>query len=984
MKTRCRTLLQSLALFLGVVLMVSPVAFAATGSLSGADEVAKLSVLNVEDKVDCTISYLRVEMEMEVPDDFKTSTGFMTEVEARADADGMIAMDTADPNMAANNVIKDVCDSLLTRTVAYESIIVAIRDNVDNVSADYCEMWEAYEEDLEPGAEARGGEYETPEYDDPVDEEGWIYYGKAYDRDEITDRATNTNRSTNGVLYLSDDEIQVSSYWRDIFLGTEEYEGGDLAVEDNGYGGYSETWRYEEGFESEVPPLIAPYAVGGYGGYGGYYGDDEDEYGWEYSASGSEIIAEDVMPAPSVEIEPGQYYRYSWNMPVEPNGLKLSQERLVAPDPSFSATLYDNNWILFDYSGDMDYAFWAIAGYDTGVAVGLHPGGIEREEFVSECTDYYDGYGYWLDWESEVLTDICENFGPEDYPGPGSPRSDYYLDNECEMDLSEQYGRPLDDIYDEDGNLAWLPILETFGYFPMDDRMIDAAENGDEFDLADRFILFRDYQMVADYNPELNDGYGGFDNFRREETPHKYTVTTGSRDMVVDRDSLDEAVANVIEDPSLLEDEIDDFWASMPKEDDGEKIVLFDDYEFDHVSYDVVARHGSFKPGEWYYDYPYEGDPDFPGIENWPIEWYGYWENGAEIDAYKYGLQTVGAYGGYGGYGGYNSGVTNFTNWDTLERINSSGFLAYAVQVEEDIVNRKILDMQSMRSVADSVRDAQSTAGIRERDAWYAQNADAQSGRVTKDHQGNWVRAQQYVLRSEDDMSVQVLNATLRSGSDLSTMVFETNFNNAYSGNLTELPWDRWLDTEVFAPEGADEATRLVFTEPDAPELANMSVTFANNGGESLQEVRTFDGQFAPEGGNSVWQEILSDQLVLASLTETNTYDYVLGAPETATEYTIGTWDSGGFTYVLGDEREVDVALYEAYDRGESWADESGAYFKDIWDALRVNSGSGPFIGQRNLEISIDEDGDYFSQAIDVVYIPMTRMLWKGVEGTLD
>ena len=52
--------------------------------------------------------------------------------------------------------------------------------------------------------------------------------------------------------------------------------------------------------------------------------------------------------------------------------------------------------------------------------------------------------------------------------------------------------------------------------------------------------------------------------------------------------------------------------------------------------------------------------------------------------------------------------------------------------------------------------------------------------------------------------------------------------------------------------------------------------------------------------------------------------------------------------------------------------------FKDIWDALRVNAAAGNHhIGTNTLEIVIDEAGSLFSNPIDVIYIPMSRMLWK-------
>ena len=73
----------------------------------------------------------------------------------------------------------------------------------------------------------------------------------------------------------------------------------------------------------------------------------------------------------------------------------------------------------------------------------------------------------------------------------------------------------------------------------------------------------------------------------------------------------------------------------------------------------------------------------------------------------------------------------------------------------------------------------------------------------------------------------------------------------------------------------------------------------------------------------------------------------------------------------------MDVAFYEADDIGDAWSSsKSSAGFKDIWDALRVNEPGAPSIGEKNLEISIDEGTSVFSRPINVVYIPMSRMVW--------
>ena len=234
MKTRCRMLLQFFALLLALALVASPAAFGATGNVSGADEVDKLSVLNVEDKVDCTISYLRVEKEIDVPDDFKMITGFVEEIKGLAGPDGLIPIDTPELNVATNNIVKQVCNTLLGRDLMqqYKEIVVAILGNVDDVSAEYCEMWEAYEERLEPTVTGKDGDYDPVIPDPDPDPEGWIYYGKPYDLDVITARATTTTKSTNGVLFLSDETIQMTEGWYDSYGNSEspydwwyDYEG---------------------------------------------------------------------------------------------------------------------------------------------------------------------------------------------------------------------------------------------------------------------------------------------------------------------------------------------------------------------------------------------------------------------------------------------------------------------------------------------------------------------------------------------------------------------------------------------------------------------------------------------------------------------------------------------------------------------------------------------------------------------------------------
>jgi hypothetical protein len=75
--------------------------------------------------------------------------------------------------------------------------------------------------------------------------------------------------------------------------------------------------------------------------------------------------------------------------------------------------------------------------------------------------------------------------------------------------------------------------------------------------------------------------------------------------------------------------------------------------------------------------------------------------------------------------------------------------------------------------------------------------------------------------------------------------------------------------------------------------------------------------------------------------------------------------------YVLNDTASSSDA------NGLSTEDYSSTEFKDIWDALRVNSKRAPNIGNNVLEIVIDREKTFYNKPIDVLYIPMSRMLWK-------
>ncbi len=90
-----------------------------------------------------------------------------------------------------------------------------------------------------------------------------------------------------------------------------------------------------------------------------------------------------------------------------------------------------------------------------------------------------------------------------------------------------------------------------------------------------------------------------------------------------------------------------------------------------------------------------------------------------------------------------------------------------------------------------------------------------------------------------------------------------------------------------------------------------------------------------------------------------------------------------GFDYVfpsgVDNPQRINVAFYVVGDIDCTGRSKGG--IDEIWDALRINEPGAPKIGSNNLEICIDNgmNTNIFSNPIDVVYIPMSRMLWKDL-----
>jgi hypothetical protein len=857
MKSRVRATSLFLTLLLGATLTALPVV---TGVATGADTFF-VSVQTVEERIDCVTSYLRVEKEMDVPEDFKTESGMMRQVNALATLQG-IPTTIEDPDLAVNDVIVNVAKELLADPMTSKQsamILTAMVENIDDVNLDYCtpEGYEPFEEADQPldrRNDSEKNDYKRPNPQPEPEFVGFRYYGEPYDLD------SEVYLSENGFLVFSRSPFETVAF-EQAYL---DHDGED-----------------EPDF---LPPLIAPL--------------------WIPDSDGGADMA--LNPDPVTKTE--DYYEHGWT-------LTRSNETLETA--AVTASLYRNEWIKLAY---------------------------EQEVLLDEDGIYYGG-GYG-GWESGMIQGLIPGSGVgADHPGPGVPRD-----------------------WDNNGIISDVLYGPTPGFssYPSDGAYVALTEQ--EYGVPfPSFFVYRPYTWDATevgFGEKQEPIYG----YSYRYTPETYTVTGAQGLLVGDRGSIDKAISNIMNDPNLPEG--DNFVV-----DPDNLPLLFRVDDVRDANGDII-KHGEFKPGEFLGYGGYWNDEG--GYNYWSGDTMGF-------DNYTYGDQRVGE--------DYD-GAALFINEDILEYQNNAGLLAYMVQVDEDAVNQEILRMYRDKvagDLRDTIANAMDSQEILDRDALLTEIADAQSGRVTRDRKGNRVRSQQYILRP-DDNTVTVLNVTKRESgagnlAGLSMMDFTTKFTGQYSKDydLRTLPWSEWLNTQSVAAEG--QPVRYVWTESSAPELASMYVKFTNPVSDSLQEIRTFAGVFQPEGFDRPLQEITGDQLTLATLTTSAPYSYVTQNPE-AGEYTISAGVAGGFDYVLGDGGNVNVSLYAVGDgqyEGDTGVnyyyteyDANGAHdLKDMWDAMRVNEPGAPNVDSNVLEIAIDKNAGYFSQPIDVIYIPMSRMLWK-------
>nr|MDA8134577.1 hypothetical protein [Desulfobacteraceae bacterium] len=452
-----------------------------------------------------------------------------------------------------------------------------------------------------------------------------------------------------------------------------------------------------------------------------------------------------------------------------------------------------------------------------------------------------------------------------------------------------------------------------------------------------------------------------------------------------------------------------------------------------HIANNPDTLSNDFRPG-YYYDSDSEEAEGWTGLDRWADGRSDEYENNYptenEYDTkgqYMYGLQTVGSksyyddYYYYYGYGGYGGSARQWTPMFTQAKLDESNFLAYVVQVEEDRVNEKILEMTGRNDWKGTINGIRDYKNIRDRDAFFAQNADAQAGRVMRDIHGNWVRVQQYILRP-DASTVKVLNVSLReAGGDLSgmsTIDFTTQFMSDIPAeqSLRSLPWGEYLST-YYEDNGAKYIhyhSHEMYEGPFAPAIDNMYVKFTNPGSESVQESRSFFGQepFNSEGTSCREQYVKAETLALINnvnspITYTNTFFEDHGTPAYSYISHFGYRDPSDPEYGQGpgyyastdgifdgeDTKILDVNIHAVrddysgysdfsevpneYDHYEIWAGSYDGTF-DIWNVLATNEdyqGTIPWDG--SIEIIMNRS-DFFKKPIDTIYIPMSHMLWSG------
>lgn len=202
---------------------------------------------------------------------------------------------------------------------------------------------------------------------------------------------------------------------------------------------------------------------------------------------------------------------------------------------------------------------------------------------------------------------------------------------------------------------------------------------------------------------------------------------------------------------------------------------------------------------------------------------------------------------------------------DTATRrtaLNNNGFLAYAVQVEEDILNAGVLAVRAQstslnqfpQGAIDSLIDSQiDFSNIRARDGLLAQQADARAGLVTFATDGSRVRVQQYIYRppsNPDELrmlsisqfgEIDPVNDQGLSYVDL-RVVFDGS--NGISGKssiaIRNLPWNSYFtfgyNASICQSPSPGFCLAMVGSPVGSPLLSKLAVEMGNDSRDFIRE----------------------------------------------------------------------------------------------------------------------------------------------------
>ncbi len=189
--------------------------------------------------------------------------------------------------------------------------------------------------------------------------------------------------------------------------------------------------------------------------------------------------------------------------------------------------------------------------------------------------------------------------------------------------------------------------------------------------------------------------------------------------------------------------------------------------------------------------------------------------------------------------------------------LNNNGFLSYAVQVEEDIVNTAALAIRDTSSASFisgtlySLVDNQiDLSNIRARDGLLAQQADARAGAVLQGSSGERVRVQQYVYRPPSNSDEVRMTSISLTSTDLSYMDLRVGFQAGdLSGktalDIRNLEWADYFTLGYTNTDAGCEASScsaaVISPGSGAPVLDTMSFEMGNGAGDYIREKLVLD-----------------------------------------------------------------------------------------------------------------------------------------------